>query len=350
MLHPRAFDKKSMAYAYFGDITTKEPKFPLPCNGGCGKEVKKPVSGVTNLITHITGQHADTMFDTYDRFLKVKKNTKVGPMNEFVPYKSVTPFAKRVYSWMDWVIMEDHAISFCENKRARKYSNINGSGQELSRKTLSKYIDLTTEAVISRIKKEMPSTFGIIFDGWSHDREHFIGIFATWTTASGGVVNRLLSCGVQDLPDGVVVENADYFGFGADDIGDYIFDVLAQYDRCFDHIEFICGDNCSVNGALVDKISDWLVRERRIQRKVPLVGCASHRFNLAVQGLYEPPESKYHAVVKKMKLLITELRTLKNHYKVCSKFKKQVLKPNETRWNSTHSGDSSTHSFNGLQT
>ena len=51
------------------------------------------------------------------------------------------------------------------------------------------------------IKNEFPKTFGVIFDGWSCAGEHYIAIFATWVTKRGAVAERLLACGVQDLPD-----------------------------------------------------------------------------------------------------------------------------------------------------
>ena len=42
------------------------------------------------------------------------------------------------------------------------------------------------------------------------------------------VSNRLLACGVQDLPDEANGETANEFGFTADDIGDYLYDVQAS--------------------------------------------------------------------------------------------------------------------------
>ena len=66
---------------------------------------------------------------------------------------------------------------------------------------------------------------------------------------------------------------------------DYIFDALARYGRTYEAIEFMVGDNAYVNGKLVDLISTWLWREKRIRRTVPLIGCAAHRLALAVKRL-----------------------------------------------------------------
>ena len=53
---------------------------------------------------------------------------------------------------------------------------------------------------------------------------------------------------VAETPAPVVetAEAAASFGFTADDIGDYLFDVLASYDHDFSSLEFLTGDNSYV--------------------------------------------------------------------------------------------------------
>ena len=53
------------------------------------------------------------------------------------------------------------------------------------------------------------------------------------------------TCGVQDIPSNA--EEANNFGFTAEDIGDYIFDVLQFYGLDFEAIEFMSGDNLWLN-------------------------------------------------------------------------------------------------------
>jgi hypothetical protein len=188
--------------------------------------------------------------------------------------------------------------------------------------------------VKTSIYEELPEKFGIIFDGWSCDGEHYIAIFATWVNSSGGVCERLLACGVQDLPENPV--DAENFGFTAEDIGDYFADILSSFNCSFEAIEFICGDNASVNGRLATLIQDWLLREKQITRTLPLVGCASHRLNLAVQSLYAEGTAYYHAV-EKVHTLMVELGTLKNRYKLAAKTQLCPVKRNDTRWGSQFS-------------
>ena len=58
---------------------------------------------------------------------------------------------------------------------------------------------------------------------------------------SGDVCHRLLACNVQYFP--ADPEDAAYFGFSAEDIGDYFGDTLMAYNRNFEAVHFISGEN-----------------------------------------------------------------------------------------------------------
>ena len=66
--------------------------------------------------------------------------------------------------------------------------------------------------------------------------------YAVYTDANDNVQKILLSCGVQEED-----EDSDSTGFTAESIGDYIFDELQLLSYVFNAIEFISGDNTSVN-------------------------------------------------------------------------------------------------------
>lgn len=226
----------------------------------CGKTRKqKKGTGNSNLLSHIKDfEHKEEYVDAYNIAIAHGE----GAMDSFIA--KVSSKARDYYSWMEWIIMTDQPQVFVENKLNRKYTNIRSP---ITVKTLIKYMELTVDKVREEIKHQLPLTFGIIFDGWSVEGEHYIALYATAST-SRGIVTRLLACGVQDLPDEDIGENANSFGFSAEDLGDYLFDVLASYDRSFESIEFFTGDNCSVNKALADKIEVWLKNVKSIERKV----------------------------------------------------------------------------------
>jgi len=211
----------------------------------------------------------------------------------------------------------------------------NSKLKEVSTETLLKYAYKLNEIVKDSVSDELPETFGLIFDGWSMAGEHYIAIFATWVNAKGYVVKRLLSCGVQDLPDEELGEDAEDFGFSADDIGDYLFDVLESYGKGFDSIEFLSGDNAYVNSALCNKLQVWLQENKGITRVVPLVGCACHRLNLAVKHLYKAG-TRNGELVQKVHNLMVELMTLKNSFKLNAKTSLRPVIEQDTRWGSTY--------------
>ena len=125
---------------------------------------------------------------------------------------------------------------------------------------------------------------------------HYIAIFFTWVNKSGTVEKHLVGFTAQDLPqDG---EDAEDFGFCAEDIGDVVNKVLYRFDMTWENVEFLSGDNTAVNPRLANLISQWLFNEKNIDRIVPFVGCASHWLNLAVQGLYKTGTAREQLISK----------------------------------------------------
>ena len=181
-----------------------------------------------------------------------------------------------------------------------------------------KYLEKLGLSVENAIKHIIPNSFGLIFDGWTCGTEHYIAIFATWSDGKGNVTTVLLCCGPQDEVDDD--DNDEDIDFTAESIGDYIFDELNLVGRNFDNIEFVAGDNCSVNRKLARLL------------RVPLLGCASHKLNLAVSKLYEGEDDLLDVVQNLMK----KLRTLKNSSRLRKVSGYAACLRNDTRWNSVH--------------
>jgi hypothetical protein len=278
-----------------------------------------------NLERHIHVNHKDWR-QTLDNY----KRGSFGAMDRFVQvHKIVSDKAKGIFGWIEWIVMADLPITIVDNPIYRKRSNLPPTNY----KTITKYMEKLLEIVQRNIKRDLPPTFGIIFDGWTCDSEHYIGVFATWSRNDGSVVKRLIACGVQDLPE--TEEAKKSFGFAAEDIGDYLFDVLALYDRDFTSVEFASGDNAYVNGKLMKLMSDWIWDKKRLQRKIPLVGCSAHRLHLAVQFLLSE-NSDWNRVIQKVHTLMVDLRSIKNRPKLAVVTALAPVIRQDTRWNSTY--------------
>jgi len=290
-------------------------------------EAVKDNSGHGNLERHIQVNHKEWRQTLED----YKRGSCIGGgMDRFVQVrKIVSDKAKGIFGWIEWIVMADLPITIVDNPYYRKRSNL----PQTSYKTITKYMEKLLEIVQRNIKRYLPPTFGIIFDGWTCDSEHYIGVFATWCREDGSVVKRLLSCGVQDLPE--TEEAKQTFGFAAEDIGDYLFDVLAVYNRDFSSVEFASGDNAYVNGRLIKLMSNWILEKKRIIRNIPLVGCSAHRLHLAVQALLSEEEDWNH-VIQKVHSLMVDLRSIKNRPKLAVVTALAPLIRQDTRWNSTY--------------
>ncbi len=117
-----------------------------------------------------------------------------------------------------------------------------------------------------KIQEVLPEKFVLEFDGWTEGTEHYIGFSASYNRVQYGkdvAVQTLLS--MQPLlADGIE-------GMMADDRITHISKVLQRYDKKCGIVLLLCCDNCNVTGKIASTI------------EVPLLGCGSHKFNLAVR-------------------------------------------------------------------
>ncbi|KAE8915507.1 hypothetical protein PR003_g8735 [Phytophthora rubi] len=103
-------------------------------------------------------------------------------------------------------------------------------------------MEAVTRSVEPSAAGEMPEKFGLIFYGWSHDSEHYIGVFA-WYEVDGVVCCSLLCMAP------LVNEETD--GFSAASHQAILVSMLAHdYQKRLKQCTFLVGDNCGVNRRL----------------------------------------------------------------------------------------------------
>ena len=79
-------------------------------------------------------------------------------------------------------------------------------------------------------------------------------------------------------------------------------------------------DNAAVNTCLADLL------------EIPMIGCASHRFNLACKSYLQ----KYETTLSKINSLMVTLRNVKQAGKLRTRTHLEPVTRNDTRWSSTH--------------
>ncbi|KAG6611487.1 uncharacterized protein IUM83_15634 [Phytophthora cinnamomi] len=170
----------------------------------------------------------------------------------------------------------------------------------------------------------------MVLDGWSNSERHYVAIFAVFDSESKSGTNTgtnssdyyddlkcpsrrfllLAFCPVEDEED-----------LSAQILFDLIADTLMRYRKPWETVKFMVGDNCAVNQCI-----------GRREGAIPLVSCASHRFNLVVQDFLKSEDK----LIGKIQALMTKFRTIKGRALLRRVSSLAPLLLNDTRWSSTY--------------
>jgi hypothetical protein len=337
------------------DAVTKErvaDYFACRCCPESNRCVRKKANGYTNLKTHLIDKHKDYWMDSARKILAGEVR---GPIDLIF---GATDKAKQIHGWMTQVVMNNLPLSFVDNPINRRYSKL----KSLSSKSLKKYMRRLKKFVMRQIEYllKKSGTFGLIQDGWSEGVEHYLSIFATFTEEIEDKQSKeikyqvrelLLAFSViEDIDDATVFEDGSaddkIFGLTAEDLFDLIIGVLAHdfnievhgepvnVDTIHQIVEFFSQDNCSANRRLCNLC------------EIPMKGCGSHRFALGVddflgseekknkQGRITQEASYARKLIKKIDLLMGELKTIKNAALLRQHTHLLPERNNVTRWSS----------------
>jgi hypothetical protein len=208
---------------------------------------QKKSTGYTNLKNHLCSCIGDNFLGIYHDLVKSSKDK--GRLDS---YGFIKKQEKEVYDLINWIVDCNQPISEVDNVVTRDMFKT----KPICSKTLRKYLLALSPNVEKVISKDLPDKFELIFDGWTSATMHYVVIFATY------------------MKDGMHEES-----------------LLAVAPL----VDVLIGDNCSTNKKNLENTG------------IPLIGCASHRFNLAVNSwLEERPE--YEQVLE----LMVQLRQSKN--------------------------------------
>jgi len=261
---------------------------------GCNRK-QSPGTGYSNLMGHLGAKHAGYS-EEYAQLQAVATST----LDAFGFVDDVT---LNIYMWMRWIIQRNLPVTEVENKLTREVVTL----KPISVRALKAYMRFVAAKVGAVIATEMGDSFCLMFDGWTCNSLHFLGIFAVYMV-EGVRCQRLLALSPMDGSQ------------TADAHGEHIETVLGVYGKGLDDIGFLVGDNCATNQRLASDL------------EVPLIGCSSHRFNLAVNRFLEDYQDQI-ALIQNVMIL---LRQPNNAAELARVTPLKPIKSNATGWSSTY--------------
>ncbi|KAJ0394285.1 hypothetical protein ATCC90586_000741 [Pythium insidiosum] len=148
---PPAFSPEQIARFFFPTVDdTGAPTGWWWCKT-CARPYRQAEGrGYTNLVAHVRAQHSD--FEALMLLSWVSKK------------------AQSRFGWLSWVVEESLPLAFCEKETTRRNTKLSPVSVDTLRDNL---IDAAS-ALERKVAMELPAKFGIVFDGWTHDNEHYL--------------------------------------------------------------------------------------------------------------------------------------------------------------------------------
>ena len=236
-------NNKEISLFFFVKVAGEDHIYKCRC--GNVRE-KQPQTGWTNLMSHIMKDHPDYL-------LEFSSSSSASNTLSFF-----TPKTKKIYGWLDWIVTCSLPFNTVDDNTFKKYTSL----PPISLKTCMKYLEGLTKVLEKKISTMLPKKFALVFDGWSLDgtSTHFVAVIAKWM-ANGSCCRALLAFSpLLDETNQTAENHKEFLEF-----------VLGIFQKNLSNVICLVGDNCSTNLALANLCGK------------PLIGCAAHRFNLAIQ-------------------------------------------------------------------
>lgn len=255
-------------------------------------------------MAHVNSQHPKWIQVSE---AKEAKQPTLGSSLISLPRPAVAESVKNLYGWIEWVCVGVKPFAFVDDPLTKLYTNL----KPITSKTLKKHMSQLVRRVETSIAAELPERFALMIDGWTKSATHFIALFACYPTDSDPGYSTVLLAFSPLCDETQLTAQAHY---------DFIAWVLdSVYNKSMDNVVAIIGDNCEVNKAMCNLAG------------LPLIGCASHRFNLAVKKWLQ----QYEPVLYKVNSIMSKLKNLKMAGALRKLTDLRPVQRNVTRWSST---------------
>ena len=274
----------------------------------CEKDYKtKAGAGWTNLYKHLQSCHDGNDFEQAYRDSTASNVNRIDSILAKVASKK----EQDTFHWIEWVVMRHMSLLEVDNTLTRKLCK----HSSICSKTLRKNILAVKDDVEETIRNFLPDKFSVLFDGWSHGSEHYMGVTAAFTNPKTKAYCEVLLSMEPLLANGVITLTARVHQ-------EHIEATLSLYGKDVDNVLCLVGDNCSVNQKVATDMD------------LPLLGCAAHKMNLAVRS-WISAQPGFPEAIKTVSTLMKKARTAKNSARLRQLTNLKAIKENDTRWSST---------------
>ena len=274
----------------------------------CGNGKAKN-GGWTNLLNHLKV----CVGKLYENIYNEAKKQESTAMGHFV-VRQVSTVEKEMFEWIEFIVMKNLPIMTVDCPYTRRMCK----PKPISSKSLRGHIMSLSALMKERVTEFLPEKFVLVFDGWTEGTQHYIGVSAFYSSVSknGKDVAVLTLLSMRPLLADAIE------GMTADDHLEHLSIVLQGYGKTLNNIVCLCGDNCSVNRSMSRILG------------APLLGCGSHKFNLAVRKWINT-DIELSSVIEKVSKVMKKASTLKVASKLRQLTAYHTVRENDTRWSST---------------
>lgn len=274
----------------------------------CGNGKAKN-GGWTNLLNHLKV----CVGKLYENIYNEAKKQESTAMGHFV-VRQVSTVEKEMFEWIEFIVMKNLPIMTVDCPYTQRMCK----PKPISSKSLRGHIMSLSALMKERVTEFLPEKFVLVFDGWTEGTQHYIGVSASYSSVSknGKDVAVLTLLSMRPLLADAIE------GMTADDHLEHLSIVLQGYGKTLNNIVCLCGDNCSVNRSMSRILG------------APLLGCGSHKFNLAVRKWIDT-DIELSSVIEKVSKVMKKASTLKVASKLRQLTAYHTVRENDTRWLST---------------
>ncbi|OWZ12325.1 hypothetical protein PHMEG_00014539, partial [Phytophthora megakarya] len=243
-------------------------EFGGTCNA-CNKFVKQSKkAGYTNLVNHLAAHHPGYE-DVVRTCLREKRAVS---MEMFVDRNAMT-----THEWMKLVVQKNFTFRDVDDETVRAAVRYDSMSSKTLKARMFAAIELMEPAIVDELRNQL---FVLVFDGVTDGGEHSLALFIA--TPKG---TRFLA----------ISSFIDKESMTADEYLRFLDLILDQYSLDVCNLVGIVCDNMEINKAIARRI------------KAPMIGCAAHRFNLAVKVYLK----EYMPLLRKVSTLMRMLKSVK---------------------------------------